>query len=111
MATPAGVARLVSKINGLTVPASSGTNWDAGLWQIARDNSRYHFQSTFIITDGDPTFYGPTGNGGRGNTTRFTEVENGFSANGRNTGLRFCCAAASALVNSRNVCDPSPDER
>jgi hypothetical protein len=82
VATPAGVARLVSKINGLTVPASSGTNWDAGLWQIAADNSRYHFQSTFIITDGDPTFYGPTGNGGRGNTTRFAEVENGiFSAN------------------------------
>ena len=82
VATPAGVARLVSKINGLTVPASSGTNWDAGLWQIARDNARYHFQSTFIITDGDPTFYGPTGNGGRGNTTRFAEVENGiFSAN------------------------------
>jgi hypothetical protein len=82
VAAPAGVARLVSKINGLTVPASSGTNWDAGLWQIAADNSRYHFQSTFIITDGDPTFYGPTGNGGRGNTTRFAEVENGvFSAN------------------------------
>ena len=35
VAAPAGVARLVSKINGLTVPASSGTNWDAGLWQIA----------------------------------------------------------------------------
>jgi len=81
-AAPAGVARLVSKINGLTVPARSGTNWDAGLWQIAADNSRYHFQSTFIITDGDPTFYGSAGNGGRGNTTRFTEVENGiFSAN------------------------------
>jgi hypothetical protein len=82
VATRAGVDRLVSKINGLTVPASSGTNWDAGLWQIVRDNPVRHFQSTFIITDGDPTYYGPTGNGGRGNTTRFAEVENGiFSAN------------------------------
>ena len=82
VATPAGVTTLVNKINGLTVPASSGTNWDAGFWQIVRDNPVRHFQSTFIITDGDPTFYGPTGNGGRGNTTRFSEVENGiFSAN------------------------------
>jgi hypothetical protein len=82
VAAQAGVNRLVSKINGLTVPASSGTNWDAGFWQIVRDNPVQHFQSTFIITDGDPTFYGPTGNGGRGNTTRFAEVENGiFSAN------------------------------
>jgi hypothetical protein len=82
VATKAGVDRLVDKINGLTVPASSGTNWDAGLWQIVRDNPVRHFQSTFIISDGDPTFYGPTGNGGRGNATRFTEVENGvFSAN------------------------------
>ncbi len=82
VATQAGVNRLVSKINGLTVPASSGTNWDAGFWQIVRDNPVQHFRSTFIITDGDPTFYGPTGNGGRGNTTQFAEVENGiFSAN------------------------------
>ena len=82
VATKAGVSKLVSKINGLTVPASSGTNWDAGFWQIVRDNPVYHYQSTFIITDGDPTFYGPKGSGGRGNITRFAEVENGiFSAN------------------------------
>ncbi len=42
---------------------------------------------------------------------KLTEPENGFSANGRNTGPRFCCAAASAVVNSRKVCDPVPDER
>jgi hypothetical protein len=82
VATPAGVDTLVNKINRLTVPTSSGTNWDAGLWQVVRDNPVRHFQSAIIITDGDPTFYGPTGNGGRGDTTRFTEVENGvFSAN------------------------------
>jgi hypothetical protein len=78
-----GVTTLVSKINRLTVPASSGTNWDAGFWQIVRDMPTYHYQSTIIVTDGDPTYYGPSGNlGGRGNLTRFAETENGiFSAN------------------------------
>ena len=81
-ATQAGVGTLVSKINGLTVPPSSGTNWDTALWRVVQDNPTYHYQSAFILTDGDPTFYGPTGNGGRGNMTRFAEVENAvFSAN------------------------------
>ena len=42
-----------------------------------------HYQSAIIITDGDPTYYGPSGHlGGRGNLTRFAETENGiFSAN------------------------------
>ena len=81
-ATQRGVNTLVDKINRLTVPPSSGTNWDTGLWRIARDNPAYHYQSAFILTDGDPTFYGPTGNGGRGNMTRFAETENAvFSAN------------------------------
>jgi hypothetical protein len=83
VATPAGVAELVNKINGLTVPSNSGTNWDAGLWQVARHNPVHHYQSTIILTDGDPTYYGPVNDlGGRGNLTRFAEVENGvFSAN------------------------------
>ena len=64
------------------MPASSGTNWDNALWRVALDNPTYRYQSAFILTDGDPTFYGPSGNGGRGNMTRFSEVENGvFSAN------------------------------
>jgi hypothetical protein len=83
VADPAGVTTLVRKINGLSVPASSGTNWDAGFWRIARDIPVYHYQSAIIITDGDPTYYGPSGSlGGRGNLTRFAETENGiFSAN------------------------------
>jgi von Willebrand factor type A domain len=83
VATHAGVAELVSKIDGLTVPRNSGTNWDAGLWQIVRHNPIHHYQSTIILTDGDPTYYGPANDlGGRGNMTRFAEVENGvFSAN------------------------------
>jgi hypothetical protein len=83
VASQAGVNTLISKINGLTVPPSSGTNWDAGFWQIVRDMTTYHYQSAIIITDGDPTYYGPAGSlGGRGNLTRFAETENGiFSAN------------------------------
>ena len=82
VANQAGVNTLVSKINRLTVPTSSGTNWDAGFWQIVRDIPIHHYQSAIIVTDGDPTYYGPSGNGGRGNLTRFTETENGiFSAN------------------------------
>ena len=81
--TQAGVTTLVNKINRLTVPSGSATNWDAGFWQIVRDNPARHYQSAIILTDGDPTRYGPTGNlGGTGNLTRFAEVENGiFSAN------------------------------
>ena len=83
VADQAGVATLVRKLDGLTVPAGSGTNWDAGFWQIVRDMPAYHYQSAIIITDGDPTYYGPPGSlGGRGNLSRFAETENGiFSAN------------------------------
>jgi uncharacterized repeat protein (TIGR01451 family) len=118
VAAKAGVAALVSKINGLKVPPSSGTNWDAGLWQVAGDNPRYHFQSTVIITDGDPTFYGPTGNGGRGNTTRFEEVENGvFSANALkaqgtsviSVGIGTAHEGLASTDNIRAVSGPSAD--
>ena len=83
VASQAGVTTLVNKINRLTVPSGSATNWDAGLWQIVRDNPARHYQSAIILTDGDPTRYGPPGNlGGTGSLTRFAEVENGiFSAN------------------------------
>lgn len=85
VATGAGVTTLNNKINGLSVPTTSYTNWDAGIWQIANDNSTYHYQAAIVLTDGDPTRYGPSGALG-GNTstvmTRFAEAENGiFSAN------------------------------
>jgi hypothetical protein len=83
VATQAGVTTLVHKIDGLTVPLHSGTNWDAGFWQIVQANPAYHYRAAVILTDGDPTYYGPSGNlGGRGNLTRFAETENAvFSAN------------------------------
>ncbi|NUR70926.1 MAG: VWA domain-containing protein [Hamadaea sp.] len=64
-------------VNGLT--AGGGTNWDAGLWAVAAATTT--FDAVVMLTDGNPTFYGPNADG-PGNFTRFREVENGiFSAN------------------------------
>jgi hypothetical protein len=85
VATEAGVTTLNNKINGLTVPSASYTNWDAGIWQIEEDDAAYHYQAAIVLTDGDPTKYGPSSDLGGVTvraTTRFAEIENGmFSAN------------------------------
>jgi hypothetical protein len=88
VATKTGVTTLVNKIDGLTVPSRSGTNWDAGFWQIMRDNRAHRYDAAIALTDGDPTYYGPSGSlGGRGNLTRFAETENAvFSANALKAG-------------------------
>ena len=88
--TAANVTALTNKIRGYTIlnnPAQY-TNWDAGMWQIASANgplggTRVHYDATIVISDGDPTVYGPTGIGQIGTgLTRFIDVENGiFSAN------------------------------
>jgi Prealbumin-like fold domain/von Willebrand factor type A domain len=81
VATQASANTVTSKINGLTVESGNeaGTNWDQGLWQVASSSERYDV--TLVLTDGNPTFYGPKASG-PGSTTRFIEVENGmFSAN------------------------------
>ena len=88
--TPQNVAALTDKINGYTIGnrPPQYTNWDQGLWQIASaegplGGTRAHFDAVIMISDGDPTVYGPTGVG-QTNTalTRFIDVENGiFSAN------------------------------
>jgi hypothetical protein len=80
VSTADSAARVTSKINGLTVQTTNaGTNWDQGIWQIAADPTDYDV--AIVLTDGNPTFYGPTARG-PGNYTRFIEVENGiFSAN------------------------------
>ena len=115
VADQAGVNTLVRKINGLTVPPSSGTNWDAGFWQIVRDMPTYHYQSAIIITDGDPTYYGPSGSlGGRGNLTRFAETENGiFSANAlKNEGasvLSVGIGTSAMDCGTPTTSGPSPD--
>jgi LPXTG-motif cell wall-anchored protein len=81
VATTGSAGAVTSKINGLTVESGgqAGTNWDQGIWQIASSSDRYDV--TLVLTDGNPTFYGPKASG-PGSSTRFIEVENGvFSAN------------------------------
>ncbi len=80
VSTADSAARVNSKINGLTVQTTgAATNWDQGIWQIAADPT--HYDVAVVLTDGNPTVYGPNASG-PGNYTRFTEVENGiFSAN------------------------------
>ncbi|MBB5867002.1 hypothetical protein F4553_000381 [Allocatelliglobosispora scoriae] len=73
----AGADTVKAAINALV--AGGGTNWDSGLFQIAAATSTY--DAVVMLTDGNPTFYGPNSEG-PGNYTRFREVENGiFSAN------------------------------
>ena len=80
VSTAESAARVKAKIDGLTVQTTgAGTNWDQGLWQIAADPT--HYDVALVLTDGNPTYYGPTARG-PGSYTRFIEVENGiFSAN------------------------------
>jgi len=81
VATAASASTVTAKINGLSVESGSeaGTNWDQGIWQIASSSARYDV--ALVLTDGNPTFYGPKASG-PGSATRFIEVENGmFSAN------------------------------
>lgn len=89
VSTPDGAATVNARINSLTVPAGSATNWDAGLWQIASEDSFDKYNVVIVLTDGNPNRYGPTGSGTNVNT-RFIDVENGiFSANAlKNDGTR-----------------------
>lgn len=64
-------------IDGLS--ANSGTNWDEGLWALSQIADT--LDVVIVVTDGNPTFYGPSAEG-PGNYTRFREMENAiFSAN------------------------------
>lgn len=73
---PAQVKQLEDRINTLHLPgeAHGGTNWEAGLKQVADDieaGTKYH--TVYFITDGQPTW----NNNGRnylGNTTEVTEI-------------------------------------
>jgi Prealbumin-like fold domain/von Willebrand factor type A domain len=80
VSTADSAARVKDKINGLTVQTTgAATNWDQGIWQIAADPTNYDV--AVVLTDGNPTVYGPNASG-PGSYTRFIEVENGiFSAN------------------------------
>ncbi len=79
VSTTAGATTVQTAVNALPNPSGS-TNWDQGLFLIAAQTTRY--DAVVMLTDGNPTVYGPPVAAGPGNHTRFREVENGiFSAN------------------------------
>ncbi|MEV8268006.1 vWA domain-containing protein [Microbacterium sp. NPDC076911] len=90
VATGAGATTVRDKIDGLTRPGgeNGGTNWDQGLWQVAEDAAN-QVDVLLMLTDGTPTFYGPSADG-PGDYSRFREVEAAvFSANAvKNLGTR-----------------------
>ena len=85
--------------------AAGGTNWDRGLATVASANTPGNrFAVTVVITDGNPTAFGPnTGQGGT--TNRFVETENGiFSANAlKASGSRVIAFGVGAGANGTNT--------
>jgi hypothetical protein len=87
---PTAVTGLTDHIRDFSIEGGQYTNWDSGLWQIANSDAGYDV--AIVLTDGDPTVYGPAGSGQSFPVrTRFVDVENGiFSANAlkhRGTGV------------------------
>lgn len=85
VAAAANVTALNNKINALTVvndgTKNQATNWDQGLWQVAQASAADQVDVLLVLTDGNPTVYGPSLDG-PGDNTRFRELENAiFSAN------------------------------
>lgn len=85
--------------------SSGGTNWDRGIGVAAEASAANPtpYDVTVVITDGNPTFYGPNASG-PGNDTRFIEVENGiFSANAlKATGSRIIAFGVGEGVTGTN---------
>lgn len=78
VATQSGADQVKATYAGWTT--GSGTNWDEALRVVAEAAPAYEL--TVVITDGNPTRFGPAGVGGSGGTTHFRDVENGiYSAN------------------------------
>lgn len=100
--------------------SKDGTNWDRALGVVAQEAVQTNpYDITVVITDGNPTFYGPTLSGGRpsgpGNSTRAIELENGvFSANAlKKTGSRVIAfgvgegvTGANSALNLRAISGP-----
>ena len=81
---PAGTTRPLASVRSVadattlknTISAMSqqggGTNWDAGLYQIAQSSENY--DAVLFLTDGNPTFYGnPTLGSGRSTLPQYVE--------------------------------------
>ncbi|GAA1623564.1 VWA domain-containing protein [Leucobacter chromiireducens] len=84
---------------------SGGTNWDRGIGVAAEASATNPtpYDVTVVITDGNPTFYGP-GTSGPGSSTRLIETENGvFSANAlKATGSRIIAFGVGSGVTDAN---------
>jgi fimbrial isopeptide formation D2 family protein len=91
VSTQAGADVVNGWIDAITIPVpAQSTNWDRGLYQVAQQQANLpagqrRYDVAIIITDGDPTRFGPgSGNGSAstGIATRFAELEHAvFSAN------------------------------
>ncbi|MDR1151109.1 MAG: hypothetical protein LBK72_01300, partial [Bifidobacteriaceae bacterium] len=86
VSTQAGVDIVDGWIDQMGVPTPhEATNWDRGMYQVAQ--APYTFDVVIVLTDGNPTRYGPYAIGavaplGTGIQTRFVEIEEAvFSAN------------------------------
>lgn len=82
--TSANASTLKGYIDGYTASGSSinYTNWDRGLWQLAESSN--DFDIVVVLTDGNPTVYGPNASspsGGNAWTTNRHVEEAIFSAN------------------------------
>lgn len=81
VADATGANQVKGWIDGLALPggAAGGTNWDAGLWNVAQGAD---VDVLLVLTDGSPTQSGITSTSGPGNWSNFRVVEEGvFSAN------------------------------
>jgi uncharacterized repeat protein (TIGR01451 family) len=94
VSTQEGADTVIGWINGLTQPnPGQATNWDRALFQVAQSPQR--FDVVLVLTDGNPTRYGPFTSGGTplgtGIQTRFVEIEHSiFSANAvKNQGTKI----------------------
>jgi len=96
VATQSGQDTVDAAIDLLT--AGGSTNWDIGLARVAA--SPIVYDAVLMLTDGNPTVYGPNAEGPAVNT-RFREVENGvFSANAlKAKGTRVAAVGVGAGVS------------
>ncbi|WP_396668857.1 VWA domain-containing protein [Microbacterium sp. R86528] len=113
VATGAGATTVRNKIDGLTRPGgeNGGTNWDQGLWQVAEDAAN-QVDVLLMLTDGTPTFYGPSADG-PGDYSRFREVESAvFSSNAvKDLGTRVIPVGigVDAVANIQAISGPTAD--
>ncbi|WP_431710939.1 SpaA isopeptide-forming pilin-related protein [Glutamicibacter uratoxydans] len=91
-------------VNALPTPNNGGnyggTNWDEGFWKVAENSANYDL--VVVLTDGNPTFSGPGGNTGPGNSTHMRELERAIaSANAiKDKGTRVIPVGIGAGLNA-----------